>query len=431
MVLAGPTHASVIVAKTPSTDIVTKECLHGALSDQVVPTFLCLIRSKSAAERVEIAVKRFRKNRRFTPERAAIFSSYLDYGGIKTGQNAFQGGGGGAPGGADEGEVDLEAMTATVDVVDLPEDGQVVDFTNVVTTFLSQHFLRNTGWVDMLYYKDTPLVVAALLNYFLVRNVVPEYEEDVRSALAVAEQARMELPLCKLISNGLPGRFSKACSLVYGGSWHRFLESTWQEQSLTETLGMDLPTAEKIIQSIIGFDVDLKSLELAPRVFMDLEIIDVELPNDDTTADSPEGDDPPNEDEAELVEMVDRMLLGAGQEQRSDAEGSSSPVNKPEAGGSAPESKFIQWPMLAKVTLAELDPSRTREEQAPVEQRRQVYTYFDLSIATKMLRGMRIEAFVYTLSNGMSYLEQASVYPTFYLEVDVVEEDAVADWGDD
>ncbi|KAK3827598.1 MAG: Argonaute siRNA chaperone complex subunit Arb1-domain-containing protein [Benniella sp.] len=314
--------------------------------------------SKSVAERVEIAVTKFRKNRKFTTERAAIFSSYLAYGGIRTGQKAFQGGAAQSEGPGDDGEPDFEAMNAGVDLVDLPEDGQVVDFTNVVTTFLTQHFLKCTGWIDMIYYKDTPVVVASLMKYFLIRNVLPEHEDDIKGALAIAERAQIELPLCKMISNGLPGRFSKACSLIYGGEWHNFFDNTWQKHSqLVETLGMDRPTAEKIVLSVFGPDVDLKSVELKPRVFLDLEIVKVELPEDLDSSNNQDETEPSSglapEDEAKVVEM--------------------------------------------------------------------------------MVLGMRVEAFVFTLSNGISYLEQSSIYPTFYLEEDEVDEEVagVAAWDDD
>ncbi|KAF9963878.1 hypothetical protein BGZ65_008155 [Modicella reniformis] len=389
--------------------------------------------SKSVAERMEIAITRFRKNRKFTVERGQIFSTYLDYGGIHTGQKSFQGGASGAGPGDEDGEPDFEGMNAGIDLVEPPEDGQVVDFTQVVTTFLSQHFLRNTGWIEMSYYRDTPLVVAALLNYLLVRDVLPEYKEDLKSALAVAEQAKVELPLCKIISNGLPGRYSRACSLIYGGEWHNFLDTPWQNQdsqSLIETLGMDHPTAERIVRSVVGPDIDFQKLTLAPRVFMDLEIIHVELPEilqiSDDTPDTPE--EQAENDEAKLVEMVDRMLLGKDLQPQGSNPDSSNPGPEVPSEPVLAE-KHIHVPILAKVTLAEIDPALTRAEQTPPETRRQIYTYFDVSIATKMLLGMRIEAFAFTLSNGMSYLEQASVYPTYYLDAEEVDA-SVDEWDD-
>ncbi|KAF9109806.1 DNA break repair nuclease [Mortierella sp. AM989] len=383
--------------------------------------------SKSAAERVEIAVTKFRKNRKFSNERVHILTTYLEYGGIKSGPKSFQGGAVGGHGDDDDGEPDFEAMNAGIDRVDLPEDGQEVDFTNVVTTFLSEYFLKNTGWIDMAYYKDTPLVIAALLNYFLVRNVLPEYEQDIRNALAVAEQAKIELPLCKLISNGWPSKYDKACSLLYGGEWYGFLDDSWQDiQVLVDTMGMDRLTAERIVQSLIGPDVDLKSLTVSPREFMDLEVIKIEMPKiESDTEDGPDSQtESPAEDDAELVAMVDKMLLGSQGQGNSIAEPLQVPegilgsVNSIEQGA---KEILMPVPVFADITFAEWDSGQPRDQQKPMDQRRKVHVYFDPTIASKILPGMRVVAYVYTLSNGMSYLQQASIYPTYYLEADEVE----------
>ncbi|KAF8933663.1 hypothetical protein BGZ58_006203 [Dissophora ornata] len=384
---------------------------------------------QSVAERVETAVTRFRKNRKFTPERLKILSTYLDYGGIHTGPKSFQGGAVKSSGlENDDGEPDFDAMNAGIDLVDLPEDGQEVDFTNVATTFLSQHFLNNTGWIEMVYYRDAPLVVAALLNYFLIRNVIPEHEQDLRSALAVAEQAKIELPLCKIISNGWPSRYDKACSLLFGGEWYGFLDSQWQDQQvLVETLGMNRATAEKIVKSLIGADIDLKSITVSPRQFMEFEIIRIDIPTEleaqgDTLDGAESQSEMTAEDEARIVAMVDKMLLGeAHQGEGQTIEALPSPFDNSDSDRLAAEEDLIPIPLFADVIFAEWDHELPREEQKPMDQRQKIHVYFDPSIATKMLLGMRVTAYVYTLSNGMSYLEQASIFPTYYLEADEIE----------
>ncbi|KAF9958784.1 hypothetical protein BGZ72_010925 [Mortierella alpina] len=370
--------------------------------------------TKTPAERVEIAVARFRKNRKFSPTQSQILSIYLCYGGIRSGPKSFQGGGVKSGGIDDDGEPDFEAMNVGIDAVDMPEDGQEVDFTNVVTTFLSQYFLESTGWVDMAYYRDTPIVVASLLNYFLVRNVLPEYEDDIKRALAVALHAKVELPLIKIISTGLPSRYDKACSLIYGGEWYGALDNSWGGPELAiATLGLDRPTAERIVQSLIGPDVDMNSLTVSPKEFMDLEIVQVNLP-DLNGSESPSEESEEAEVDALSVAMVDRMLLG---EAAVDLTGSKEiNADAQEKEGSEVHSGPV--PLFAEVILAEMDMSLPLGEQKPVDQRRKVKVYFDPAVATKMLLGMRISAWVHTLSNGMSYLEQAYVYPTYYLEVD-------------
>ncbi|KAK3847788.1 MAG: Argonaute siRNA chaperone complex subunit Arb1-domain-containing protein [Linnemannia gamsii] len=306
-------------------------------------------KSKTPAERVEIAVTRFRKNRKFSNIRSQILSVYLDYGGIQTGPKMFQGGGAKTGGANDDGEVDFEAMSAGIDRVDLPEEGQEVDFTNVVTTFLSQHFLKCTGWIDMVYYKDTPIVVAALLNYLLIRDVLPEYKEDLEAALVVAEKAKVELPLCKMISSGLPSRYDRACSLLYGGEWFNYFEDRWQgEAASVEILGLDYAMAKKIVKSVVGPNVDPDSLRVAPREFLEMEIVHVPA-----------------------------------------------------------------------IDLGMVDTDTTTPEE---EEDDAVHIFFDPNVASKLLLGMRIAGYVYTLSNGMSYLEQAFVMPTYYMEADEIEQ---------
>ncbi|KAF9902245.1 hypothetical protein EC991_005155 [Linnemannia zychae] len=398
-------------------------------------------RSKTPAERVEIAVTRFRKNRKFSPIRSQILSVYLDYGGIHSGPKMFQGGGAKTGGADDDGEVDFETMNAGVDRVDMPKEGQEVDFTNVVTTFLSQHFLKNTGWIDMVYYRDTPVVVAALLNYLLIRDVLPEYTEDLRAALAVAEKAKIELPLCKMISSCMPSRYDKACSLIYGGEWFNYLEDQWQgEAAAVEVLGLDRAMAKRIVKSVVDPKVDPNSLKVGEREFMEMEIIHIpatELDTADNDAAAAESvPEEEEEDDATTVDMVDRMLLGQG------GKTSDEPVILPGSNGSnttaaaggigqqAPE-EVIDALMVkyVDVTLAEIDPEVPMEAQKPLDKRRKVHVFFDPNVAKKFLLGMRIAAYVYTLSNGMSYLQQASVMPTYYMEADEVEE-SEADWED-
>jgi hypothetical protein len=335
----------------------------------------------------------------------------------------FQGGGVKSGGADDDGEVDFDAMNAGVDRVDLPEEGQQVDFTNVVTTFLSQYFLQSTGWIEMVYYKDTPVVVAAFLNYLLIRDVLPEYKEDLQAALVIAEKAKVELPLCKMISSGWPSRYDKACSLLYGGEWYDYPENIWQgEAAVIETIGLDRTMARKIVRSVVGPDVDIETLRVGPREFLEMEVVHV------PALDLDEGIDaesiPEEEDDATAVDMVDRMLLGEG------GKSSEEPIVPVVSNGTAtttvttdePASDVVDALMVkyVDVTLAELDPEVPMEWQKPPSQRRKIHIFFDPNVSTKLLLGMRISGYVYTLSNGMSYLEQAAIMPTFYLEADEV-----------
>ncbi|KAG0236039.1 hypothetical protein BGW42_004147 [Actinomortierella wolfii] len=292
--------------------------------------------SRSVEERIELAVTKFRKNRRFNPTRSQILSAYLDYGGIKSGQKAFQGGG---THGEDGGEPDYEILKAGIDLVE-PKDDQVVDFTNVATTFLSEYFLYHTGWISHDYYVETPKVVASLLNYFLLRNVAPEFKDDIAQALEVAKQAGIELPIVRDVSRALPGMFSKSCSMLLEGSLHDIAhdEDPWQGASVAgNTYGTDLDLSRRVLQSLLGPDVDIDNLNVVSRGFMELEVIAVHIPEetispgdkDNTTAtgaatvslkgqsgpiDIGEGEDLANN--PKLESLLDRVLHDQEQQQQ-------------------------------------------------------------------------------------------------------------------
>ncbi|KAF9978981.1 hypothetical protein BGZ73_007868 [Actinomortierella ambigua] len=237
--------------------------------------------SRSVEERIELAVTKFRKNRRFNPTRSQILSTYLDYGGIKSGQKAYQGGG--HSNHAEGGEVDAEMLKAGVDLVEEPKEGQVVDFTNVAITFLGEYFLYHTGWIAHDYYVETPKVVASLLNYFLLRNVAPEYKADIAQALEFANQASIELPNIRDISRALPGMFSKSCSMLLEGSLHDVVVDAdhWQGASAAgNTYGTDLNLGRRILQSLLGKDEDIDRLTVKSRHFMELEVIAVHIPDE-------------------------------------------------------------------------------------------------------------------------------------------------------
>ncbi|KAG0054166.1 hypothetical protein BGZ83_011862 [Gryganskiella cystojenkinii] len=414
--------------------------------------------SKSVAERVELAITRFRKNRKLNPIRGQILSVYLEYGGIKSGPKMFQGGGASSGGLADEGgapEPDFEAMNTGVDRVD-DDENLVVDFTNVVSTFLSQYFLDYTGWVDKVYYTDTPLVIGALLSYFLVRNVLPEHKEDIQQALAITELAKTELPLIKEISPELKGRFDKACSLIYGGEWFGFLkEGQWKEpEYYVDHLGMDMPTAEKIFRSVAGDGVEIRSLSILSKEFRDLEIVRVDMPEipepkgqlqldiayqKQQAVSSQMDESKTKEDEAinvlsdtfEAATLLNDQPEQQQQQQQQNEPSTPAAVVTEESMEHLNNTRRItEVPVLAKVILKDWDRNvdlegedyqrnhgRAEEQSEPEE----VHWYFTASMASRLIPGMKMVAQVFTLSNGMSYLEQASLLPTFYLEAEVDE----------
>ncbi|GJJ78872.1 hypothetical protein EMPS_11231 [Entomortierella parvispora] len=400
--------------------------------------------SKSVAERVELAVTRFRKNRNLNLIRGKIFAVYLDYGGIHTGPKSFQGGGMQTGGPNDEGgEPDFEAMNAGVDRVDDDPD-LVVDFTNVVATFLSQYFLDSTGWVDKVYYTDTPLVIAALLNYFLVRNVLPEHTDDLKEAFAITQRAKIELPNIKDISNGITSRFDKACSVLFGGQYYGFLDDgQWQSpEYYIKELGMDRMTAEAIVQSVTGPEVDIHALKLKDTAFMDLEIVRVELPEQPPQPEKPEE---PEAGKAQKEQGQDESLAEAEANAKSvvgstgDDAVSSDDQPQPQQAVQEPSDalaeaakelqRIKEVPMFAKVILTHWEREYSLDQPHSSGNQHQLHWYFDAALAAKMVPGMKVVAQVHTLSNSLTYFEQTGIYPSYYVEADV-DETPLDDWED-
>ncbi|KAF9578197.1 hypothetical protein BGW38_006138, partial [Lunasporangiospora selenospora] len=393
-------------------------------------------RSRPVAERVEIAITKFRKNRKFTDERNRIFSSYLAYGGIQSGQKSFQGGGL-SNGGVDEnGEPDFAAVEAGVDLVEEPDDGSQIDFTNVVTTFLSQHFLKYSGWVTMGYHQEAPVVISAFLKYFLTRDVLPEYETDLRAAVEVAEKAKIELPCCKVVNMALPSRFDKACMLLFQRSWSGFFEGgAWQQSAAVETLGMDLEFAERIVQSVLKSNnnvnnnsepVSWKSITSDSRRFMDLEVVEVNIPQGRQETPTQGSSVLPTDsfEAADAENIIDSMIDRAIKESTDSttlASGQDSQEKKDGVDVTSGGEQSWPVPTFARVILAELEQDPVSGELLPLDQRLKVQCYFEVEAAKALLKGMRVESGVTTLTNGVSYLDQSSVYPTFYLEADEYE----------
>ncbi|KAL0073547.1 Argonaute siRNA chaperone complex subunit Arb1-domain-containing protein [Phycomyces blakesleeanus] len=175
----------------------------------------------SISERVGNALWKYRKNHKFSEEKKAIFDNYLRFGGIETGPNAFQGRSTSADTPNDpDAEQDFEAAKISTDQVpDIEEEDMdmVVDFTEVVQVYLGNTFVRQSRFIALQDFNDAPLLIDAFLRYLQIRNVCPEYSEDIEKARLICAQAKVELPKCKRVSNLLPGNFNKACSMLFEG----------------------------------------------------------------------------------------------------------------------------------------------------------------------------------------------------------------------
>lgn len=223
------------------------------------------------SQRVEYAIWKYRKNHKFTESRRAIFDNYLKFGGINTGPNMFLGRATSADASADpEADVDVQAAKLAIDSVpDELEEGMEVNFSEVAQVYFGNTFIRESRFITMQEFIDAPNLIDAFLRYLQIRNVAPEYADDIEKARAIVAQAKIELPKCKSLTLYIPGNFNSACA-VYFGERETTMDLSWMNDSdmktqkmansfLEETLGMTREEASKIVKSQIK---DLKDVKL-------------------------------------------------------------------------------------------------------------------------------------------------------------------------
>ncbi|CAI2165487.1 1983_t:CDS:10 [Funneliformis geosporum] len=230
--------------------------------------------SRPITHRIEEAIQKFRKNRKFTPIRNQVFTSYLRFGGISTGQKQFL-----SQDGADKEDEDAQDIAArrSTDFVEDDEDMEV-DFTYTVQVYLSGFLIDKSGYVQMDQFREGPQVVISFLNYLCNRNVCPEYEADMRNALRIASKAAIELPNCKSLAHSAPGKFNKACSLLFGGELYGVLDDPWNgEDKVASMIGISKREGTQLIKYVFGANAfeELKLVEEDSKYTLTCEIIEV------------------------------------------------------------------------------------------------------------------------------------------------------------
>ncbi|CEJ03810.1 hypothetical protein RMCBS344292_17787 [Rhizopus microsporus] len=221
------------------------------------------------SQRVEYAIWKYRKNHKFTEEKKAIFDNYLKFGGIITGQNMFLGRTTAAD--VDEnGEMDYKAAKLAIDTVpDELEEGVEVSFSEVAQVYFGNTFIREGRFIAMQDFVDAPNIVDAFLRYLQIRNVAPEYADDIAKARAIVSQAKVELPKCKKVSVDMPGKLNRACAIVFGDE-STSMDMSWMNDAsaktmkmfsefLDEVVGMTREEATNIVRSQMG---DIKGVHI-------------------------------------------------------------------------------------------------------------------------------------------------------------------------
>ncbi|KAF0378828.1 argonaute binding protein 1 [Gigaspora margarita] len=228
--------------------------------------------------RVERAVQKYKATRMFDGTSNQILSSYFHFGGIS----------------------EDTTLCASVDDPMIPNDMEV-DFTYNVKVYLSSYIMNETGYVKEDAFREAPIVIESFLNYLVRRQVCPEYLEDMQQAIKVAQLAKEELLNCKLLTQDAPGKFNKACSLLFGGELYgRFDNPYPSEDSLALLFGIHPEEAKQILKKIFGDNAlnELTEVKEACKSGLTVEIIKVnELPESTTANDTTNDTEDENDDE--------------------------------------------------------------------------------------------------------------------------------------
>ncbi|KAI7886731.1 hypothetical protein K492DRAFT_140101 [Lichtheimia hyalospora FSU 10163] len=318
------------------------------------------------SQRVEYAIWKYKKNHKFTEGKRALFDNYLRFGGIETGPNAFMGRATGGDQDAD-GEPDWDAAKMSTAIVPEEDEELEVNFTEVAQVYLGNTFVRESMFIGQQDFIDAPLLVDAFLRYLQIRNVCPEYADDIAHARQVVAQAKIELPLCKKIMSNLPGDFSRACTVLFGGD----MQSAWAFEAAS-WMGSTNKTKNMFDKFMMDTFGDAKEQKEAMAMV------------------SPIVKDP---DQRKTVDQRENLFVKLKEIEQLDAD--------------APDST------LAKVTLVNYE-----DENDTLD------ILLEHSTTKHMLAGMVMTVTVCQLDNGFWYLDRANcVMPSFYMYDDCMDPD--------
>ncbi|RHZ79521.1 hypothetical protein Glove_144g12 [Diversispora epigaea] len=321
--------------------------------------------SRPITHRIEAAIQKYKKNRKFSSTRNQVFSSYLRFGGVSTGQRAFQG-----QDGIDNADADADEITTrrATDFIELDEEEVEVDFTYIAEVYLSSYLIDKSGYVQIDQFREGPQVVMSFLNYLIQHEVCPEYLDDMTKALEIAKRAKSELPNCKYLAQLAPGLFNKACSLLYGGELHSLFDDPWNgEENVAKLIGISPAESEKIAISVFG-DIALELIPKKSLISFEVIILEIEPIQESNT---PEADNNTESTEDSKTDNTEKKEIS-----------------------------------LRKMTVRSLE----NEKEEPF------VIHLSSDVANYPMPGMLVTADFYQLSNNWWYWDRVTnVYPSYYL----------------
>ncbi|KAH7394951.1 Argonaute siRNA chaperone complex subunit Arb1-domain-containing protein [Phaeosphaeria sp. MPI-PUGE-AT-0046c] len=262
---------------------------------------------KPFVERIEMAIQRFKQNRRMHAMYAVVFNKLMRFGGVESGPRMYQG-----LSKAEMEKMDSEEIARALATHNVPWDRAdekkwVVDFEALAKAFLSSWYPAHYGYApDAI--ENACKVPRSFYNYLRYHKVCPEYDDQLAKALAVCDIAEQELPKVHAAGLALPGKyhiswteikltgdFNKSASVIFTGAHAGVYtgDQSWADDMRAEGLQMKetgLRGEEARINfatgvAIIGTDEQCDKLEagdlrVLKRVSAGLNVVEIHVPTD-------------------------------------------------------------------------------------------------------------------------------------------------------
>ncbi|KAK4145992.1 Argonaute complex, subunit Arb1 [Dichotomopilus funicola] len=252
-------------------------------------------------DRIEECIQRFRARRRLSSEREYLFSRYLYLGGIDASVRQFQSTRNIENDALEEAsKSSVREMTAD-DVIQRGGEGNHnpryfnpnypehwdVDFTGVVTGYLSEHLPQLAGGN----YNQFSMGVDVILNFLKYvdrHEVCPEYADDLKKAQRICKQALGEMPAITELTTLLPGPFNTALGILHKPDQGK--DTSDFDTSFGGEKPMDHKTAKIIyavaLSTVMGSKQTIIPAEssIVDTNEMTIEVRGIQRPNDATRA---------------------------------------------------------------------------------------------------------------------------------------------------
>lgn len=302
----------------------------------------------SADERFRLSMENFRKERVFNAITSQILSTYFTFGGMDPNQAAS-----------------LHTNNNDVDIE--------VDFIYVVSAFLSSFLISSSGWYDAEYFTTAPKVVIGFLRYLLLKRVVPEYDDDLRKAIEIAQQAKVEAPKCQKFNNSFPDSFNETCSILY--------VRDFEYDALPDD---SLERMEQVAGIRVATEVELRGKEIRHMRVVAVEPMDSALPK------------------AKAVESTGESLGTEQQEQES--------IVVPYSRVSLAKLPIGWGGDTTTTTTTPATTTDAEEERVTIFVESELASYLDI--------GTVVWGTFFTLSNGIVFARPLGAHPSFFVEQD-------------